>query len=257
MKPGQDRYPALAGAIALHLGVFALGFLLTALLNKPIYGPTVTPVTLISTEQNPAPAIQSPEPTPDVTPPTPPTPQSLPQPVQPPAPKPAPPTPTPKPAPSPKPAAKPSPTAAKTPTPPAQTSPDDDSFMSSLSKDLAKNGSPSHPKPPSRPTPGTGKAPSAAALASLSAQLQRLWNPNCDVMGGADVNLTVRFVLGPSGRVIGQPVSSVGDATDPIVKAASDRAIRAIRAVFQTKSITGLSPDHYAVNFNARQACGQ
>jgi hypothetical protein len=73
-------------------------------------------------------------------------------------------------------------------------------------------------------------------------------------MGGADVNLTIRFVLGPSGRVIGQPISSMGDSSDPIVKAASDRAIR---SVFQAQPITGLNPDHYTVNFNAKQACGQ
>ncbi|MBV9510235.1 MAG: energy transducer TonB, partial [Caulobacteraceae bacterium] len=184
--------------------------------------------------------------------PLPPTPKSSPTPPPPaPAPKPAPAkaAPVPKPAPKPTPAS-PSKSQAQT----AQAAPDDDSFLNSLSKDLAHSGSPLRPKPPSRPTPGTGSAPSAAALASLSAQLQRLWNPNCDVMGGADVNLTVRFMLGPSGRVIGTPVSSVANSPDPIVKAASDRAIR---AVFQAQPIAGLNPDHYTVNFNARQACGQ
>ena len=41
--------------------------------------------------------------------------------------------------------------------------------------------------------------------ALIGADLERRWNPNCAVEGGADVNLTVQVVLTAQGRVVGRP----------------------------------------------------
>jgi outer membrane biosynthesis protein TonB len=107
-----------------------------------------------------------------------------------------------------------------------------------------------------RATQGAGEAESTNALSSMAAELQRLWNPNCDVPGGADANIVVSFRLGPGGRVIGQPQSAAETAGDPVIKAAAERAVR---AVYQAQPFTDLPPNLYgpkiAVNFNARQAC--
>src|SRR5260221_370013 len=105
-----------------------------------------------------------------------------------PPPKPAPPPPTPKPIPTP---ANPVPAPAAKP----QKSLDLDALSASISR-LQK---PSTPKPssaakgPARPEtalqarPALGAGVSAAALTGLTDELQRRWNPNCDVEGGRDV----------------------------------------------------------------------
>jgi len=107
-----------------------------------------------------------------------------------------------------------------------------------------------------RLAPGAGSAVSASALTDLGAELQRLWNPNCDAPGGADVIIQVSFQLGPGGRLIGEPLASGENAADPVVKAASDRAKR---AVYQGAPFDNLPQAAYgqriAVNFNAKQFC--
>jgi len=93
----------------------------------------------------------------------------------------------------------------------------------------------------------------------MTAELQRLWNPDCEVAGGGNLVITVTYRLGRSGRLLSDPVSSVEGATDPVVKAASDRAKR---AVFQAEPFENLPPDLYngqkiTVNFDAKKACAQ
>ncbi len=105
---------------------------------------------------------------------------------------------------------------------------------------------------------GAGDVASTGALNSMAAELQRIWNPNCDVTGGGDANIRVAFRLASNGRLIGQPESSAEGATDPVIKAASDRAKSAVN---QAAPYQNLPPQLYGpkitVNFNARQACAQ
>ena len=101
-------------------------------------------------------------------------------------------------------------------------------------------------------------AVSASALSSLGAELERLWNPNCDVEGGSDVNIKVTFRLDSSGRLVGSPVSSQAHASDPIVVSGSDRAVRAVNAGAPFDSLPReLYGQNISVNFNARQACAK
>jgi hypothetical protein len=130
---------------------------------------------------------------------------------------------------------------------------DDSGFAGKILGDLGGAPAKPHARPPSNTASGSGAKPSPAAMASLKAQLERLWNPDCGVLGGSDVNPTIKFVLGPGGRVIGQPVSSLSGSNDKIVRVASDRAIRAI---MQAQPIANLPPDEYTVNFDSKQACG-
>jgi len=193
-----------------------------------------------------------------------PTPEADPQP---PAPVPAP---VPTPAPAPPKTATPAPTPKPTPTKPAPAKPEPD-FFASLEKTLAKTpkatGKPvaNAPKGPTRPETATQARPGAGAMTGLQAaaingmkdEIQRRWNPNCEVEGGAAVQVKVSFKLATGGRIVGQVTA--GDAersSDPVVKAAADRAIR---AVYQSAPFEGLPPDYYGqqlnLNFKARDAC--
>jgi protein TonB len=86
--------------------------------------------------------------------------------------------------------------------------------------------------------------------------VQDRWNPNCEVEAGANINVRVVFVIGPGGRIIGQPESPGVSSPDPMLKASSDRAIRAL---FAAAPFAYLPSDLYgqkiALNFNAKQAC--
>lgn len=278
----RERYPALAASAALHALVLLSGLIAWPWLSKPLHVGDVVPVTLVTSadESNMRAAVAAPTPapaqteTPDVQAPAAavapepaPTPEPAPKAVQPP-PKP---TPTPvKPAPA-KPAPSPTPTPAKAQVkpPPAKPTPstfDPDAVLASLAKPTRATGAQrsSAARGPSRPETavvarvavGAGDAVSANALSALAGELQRLWNPNCDVEGGSDVNIKVGFRLDPSGRLIGAPESSQESATDPVVRAASDRAKRAVN---QGAPFDSLPPTLYGpkivVNFNARQAC--
>lgn len=279
----QRVSPALLGSIALHGAVAALiVFGLPWKSSKPITIGESVPVTIVTngpTNVRPAEeapeeqTAQTPEPTPEATPqppaPTPaptPTPAPAPPPKPAPTPKPAPPTPTPPP--------KPAPTAKPTPAP-AQTKPtpakkNDSDFFSSLEASIAKSkkatGKPTAnaPKGPARaetsvsarPAMGAATGLSAAALGRLQGEVQDRWNPNCEVEGGANVSVRVVFVIGPGGRVVGQPESPGASSPDPVVKAAADRAVRAL---IQASPFAYLPSDLYgqkiALNFNAKQAC--
>jgi len=259
--------PALIGSVAFH-GLVAAAILVgwPWKTPKPITLGESVPVTIVTEgPTNVRPAEEAPveqtaqteTPTPEATP-QPPAPVPAPKPT--PAPTPpakAPPPPTPKPSPTPTPA-KPTPAKPK------------DDFFASLEASLAKTkksaGKPTAnaPKGPARaetsvsarPAAGAATGLSAAALGRLQGEVRDRWNPNCQVEGGSSVNVRVVFEIGPGGRVVGQPQSSGTTSSDPVVKAASDRAIRAL---FAAAPFAYLPSDLYgqkiALNFDAKQGC--
>ncbi len=140
-----------------------------------------------------------------------------------------------------------------------------DALAASITKTNRPSGSPKSggTKGPARPEtakdarPAQGQGLSASALVGLTDELQRRWNPNCEVEGGRDVRVRVAFVLGPAGQVIGQ-VDAGGQefSGNPVVQAAAERAIR---AVYAAAPFRNLPREYYGVrigvNFNAREAC--
>jgi protein TonB len=274
--------PALLGSIALHGAVAALiVFGLPWKSSKPITIGESVPVTIVTqgpTNIRPAEeapveqTAQTPEPTPEASP-QPPAPTPAPQPTPAPPPKPVP---TPKAAPPAPTPPKPAPTAKPTPAPsqakPSPAKKNDSDFFSSLEASLAKSqkatGRPTanaakgaaraETSVSARPAVGAATGLSAAALGRLQGEVQERWNPNCEVEGGADVNVRVIFVIGPGGRVVGQPESPGTSSPNPVVKAASDRAVRAL---MQASPFAYLPSDLYgqkiALNFNAKQACSR
>lgn len=254
--------PALAGSALLHLSVAAL-LLLSWPWTRELKMGTVVPVQIVSNAPNTdvRPAIEAaeaetaaaPEPQPEAS-------------LQAPAP--------PAPEPVPKPAAKPPPVAEKAPgkaqpaakaatkpAPPQEV--DLDRLLASVSK--AGGGAPrsAAPRGPVRPEtapqarPAVGTGLSAMALAGLQTELQRRWNPNCDVEGGRDVKVRVTFTLGASGMVVGA-VSAAGaeQSPNPVVRAAAERAIRAVHAAAPFRNLPReYYGDRVAVNFNAQEAC--
>jgi len=202
---------------------------------------------LETTAPTPEPTPEPPAPKPTPTPPKPtPTPKPAP-------PKPAPPTPAPTPKPTPKAAAK-----------PAEKSLDLDSLLAGLPKPRSGGKASSAAKGPARPETATqarpdfGSGANAAALAGLTEELQRRWNPNCDVEGGRDVRVQVNFLIGQGGLVQGQVSTSGGEerSANAVVRAGAERAIS---AVYGASPFRTLPRDFYGqrvkVNFNAAKAC--
>ncbi len=107
-----------------------------------------------------------------------------------------------------------------------------------------------------RPGPAAATGPSAAALAGLQDQLQQRWTPNCEVEGGRDVRVRVSFGLATSGELEG-PVEAGGleRSDNPTVRAAAERAIRAVYQAAPFTDLAGPTSRRFAVNFNAREAC--
>jgi colicin import membrane protein len=261
MAARTDRYPALAASAVLHAAV-----LVAALVSWPwsqtIHMGDVVPVTLISGAEAPppAPAVQASEPQAAAT--EAPEPQAPPQPAlhnQPPSPRP--PSPAPKSQPQ---KLTPQPTPAKAkPTPTPTPSEDWTALAASLAHQSQAAHASSAQRGPSRPsqavqaraTTGVSNSVSAAALTSLSGELQRLWNPNCDAPGG-DVTIKVTFKLTASGRLDGAPTSSEVNASDLAVKAASDRAVRAVYEGEPFSELpTALYGQNITVNFNQKSYC--
>jgi outer membrane biosynthesis protein TonB len=269
----------------MHLGEVVPVTLVTsqsaANIKPAIQAPTPAPAATEEPAPAPTPAPPAPEEAPTPAPPpttrTPPQPKpkpepAKPEPVQKVEPKPAPTAkpqakaeakPTPKPAPAP---VKPAPAPAKTaPAKAAEPSFDPDAVLASLDRASKAAGSrhAAAARGPARPetavearlTPGAGAQISASALSNLGSELERLWNPNCDTQGELGV-IKVSFRLDGGGRLIGDPQSSADNATNPVVKAASDRAKR---AVYQGSPFDNLPQALYGqritVNFNAQQFC--
>jgi len=278
-RDSLERIPAIAAAAALHVAVFLLAILLSQWLNKPQSVTQVTAVTLMTSADVAAAreAMQAdqpqeaaaPEPTPQA-PETPPAPEPAPTPTPaPPMPTPAPPKPTPKPALK---AAQPEgvTAAAKTTAKPTKPAPsmDFDALAKSLEASAKVSGQKSSaPQGPAKPRTavkvqtgsGVTTAASNAASVALGEALGRLWIRNCGVMGGSNTTIVVSYRVGPGGRLIGSPVSSEANTSDPLVKVASDRAVRAVYAYFSDPppEAANLKPDNYKSPFNPKQDCPQ
>lgn len=273
-----NRSPAMAASAALHAALLVAVLVSWPWLAKPLHVGDVVPVTLMTSADLPAakPAIAAPEPAPAAT--EAPVAQASPQmaaPDETPTPSPparkAEPHPTPKPAPQTAQAApQPAPTPHKPVSTKPATKPAPDVDWTQLAANLTHQARPSGPHqssaahgPPrpeqavqARTTAGVSDAAASAALSSLAGELQRLWNPNCEAQGAAGVTIKVTFQLGSSGRLIGSPVSSQAGSGDAVVKAASDRAVR---AVYQGEPFSDLPPALYGqritVNFNPKSFC--
>jgi outer membrane biosynthesis protein TonB len=184
----------------------------------------------------------------------------------PPAPQPAPtppaPAPVPAPAKPPKPVEKPTPQKTQAPAQKPEKHLDLDALAASLAKSVpakpssaAKGASRPETALQARPAAGTGL--SAAAMNGLADELQRRWNPNCDVEGGRDVVVKVGFQLGAGGNVTGDVSSQIlHGGPGAVAQAAADRAVR---AVYAASPFRALPREFYGqritVNFNAREAC--
>jgi outer membrane biosynthesis protein TonB len=266
----SSPWAGLTASIVLHALVAILILVVLPLFNPPTKLPQMVAVTLVTSNDEdslksavaaptPAPAATE-TPTPDA-PPQAPAPQPAPTPVRTPAPAtPPPPRPQPTPAPTPR---KPPPAPAKAEKPFSL-----DALAASLNAETRTSGGkkssamkgPNHPQTAlkAQTGQGVGSAGSTGASASMVAELERLWNPNCEVSGGADVNIQVTFTLGPTGRIVGPVTSSADQTSNPVVRAASDRAKR---AVYQGMPWVNQPASDYGhprvVNFNAKQACAQ
>lgn len=302
--------PALAGSAVLHVLVAAL-FLVSWPWAKELKIGSVVPVKIVTNAPNTdvRPAEQAPEeqeaateePVPNESLQAPAPPEPAPQPEHTPAkptpapaksapPTPAPPKPTP-----PVPTPKPSPTAQKTPAAKPQPAPsaakptpheevDLDKLLASVSKSGGRPTGQTRSSAPRGPTrtesarqarPAAGTGLSANAFAGFKDELQRRWNPNCDVEGGRDVRVKVTFTIGMGGEVAGDVTADAqggggairitvnnsaeargGAVPTDVVRAGAERAIR---AVYGTAPYRGLPPAYYGqriiVNFNALEAC--
>ena len=289
MARRPDLSPAMAGSVLLHLALAAALIFLKPWARELPPGAAV-PITLVTTADVPdvRPAEAAPEPQtaqtdvpvrdapaePAAAPPAPPMPAPKPTPQPVPTPSPVP-KPVPKVAPTPKPStatmtpkpspAKPVPQVKPAPAPAARP-PTKSLNLDALAASVAKAGKTSSaPKGPSRPETalqareavGAAKGLSASALAGLADELQRRWNPNCEVEGGKDVRIRATFTLGVGGRVVGTvDTGGLENSPNPVIQAAAERAIRAI---YQAAPFSTLPRDlvgqRVTVNFNAREAC--
>lgn len=265
-NPLERLSPALAGSLLLHV-VVAAAFLISWPWAKEIPIGMVVPITVVTqgppdiraAEQAPEPQtaqVEEPEPAPEpVTPPPPPPP-----------PAPAPPKPTPVPPKTAPPKPVPTPAPAK-PAPPEKTL-DFDALQKSIARSRARNPAPPRPAQAApgptrqetavqaRPAVGPAVGLSASALGALAAELQRRWNPNCEVEGGSDVNVRVVFRIGAGGRLLGPPAAQNINNANPVVRAAADRAVRAVRQAEPFESLpSDLFGQQIVVTFDAKQAC--
>ena len=250
----------MVGSVLLHVSV-AVVFLVSWNLSRDLKVGSIVPVTIVASapDTDVRPAVQAPEEqTAQADEPVPEAPLESTAPA--PQPTPTPPVPAPK---AVKPAEK---LPAVKPAPPLK--PEKGLDLDALSASVSKMVRPTTAKPssaakgPARPetaplarqTMGTGV--SAAALTGLSDELQRRWNPNCDVEGGRDVVIRVAFVIGAGGQVVGDVTSEIRSARTGVSQAAAERAVRAVYAAAPFRTLPReFYGDKIAVNFNAREAC--
>lgn len=257
----RELSPAFMGSVLLHATI-AAALLISWNFARDLKVGSAVPVTIVSkapatdvreAEQAPVEqAAQAPEPVPEAPlQSTPPAPQ----------PKPAPPPPTPKPTPVP---AKPVPAPVAKPAPPAK--PEKSLDLDALSATISKLQKPARPssaaKGPARSEtalqarPALGAGVSAAALSGLTDELQRRWNPNCEVEGGRDVQVRVTFVLGAGGQVVGNVASQIKGPQTPVSRTGAERAVSAVYAAAPFRNLPReFYGEKIAVNFNAREAC--
>jgi periplasmic protein TonB len=253
----------MLGSVLLHATV-AVALLISWNFTRDLKVGSVVPVTIVSRapDMDVRPAEEAPVgQTAQTEEPVPEAPPQAAAPVATPKAAPPPPKPEPKPLP-PTPAPKPLPKAA----PPAK--PEKSLDLDALSASISKLSKPAAPKPSSaakgpaqaetapvaRQTLGTGL--SAAALTGLTDELQRRWNPNCNVEGGRDVQVRVVFTLGAGGQVVGDVTPQIKGAATPVARTAAERAVSAVYAAAPFRNLPReFYGDKIAVNFNAREAC--
>lgn len=256
----REISPALMGSVLLHATVVVM-FMISWNFARDLKVGTVVPVTIVANAPSTdlRPAIEAPEvQTAQADQPVPEAPLESAAPE--PQPAPAPPTPAPK---ATKPAEK---QPAVKPAPPVK--PEKGLDLDALSASVSKMVKTSATKPssavkgPARPEtaaearPAVGAGLSAAALTGLTDELQRRWNPNCDVEGGRDVQVRVAFVIGAGGQVVGNVASQIKGAQNAVSVAAAERAVRAVYAAAPFRNLPReFYGDKIAVNFNAREAC--
>jgi outer membrane biosynthesis protein TonB len=266
----REISPALMGSVALH-ALVAAALLISWRFTRNLELGSVVPVTIVSDAPPgdlPA-AMQAPEaqaPQAET-----PTPEAPPAPA-PPAPQPSPAPPAPQPAPA-KAEPAPSPKSSKAPEKPATAKPqtpakpekslDLDALAASLSKMSKAGGKPSSAaKGPSKAAtaPAVGEAASAsaqaAALNGMKDAVERRWNPNCNVAGGRDVQVSVFFRIDSSGQVAGDVTSQIRSAPNEVARAGADRAVRAVYAAAPFRNLPReLYGQSYKLNFDAKDAC--
>jgi len=263
---------ALIASAALHGGVAALLLWSWPEAAEPPRPPPV-PVTLVTSgavQGSPADVLApeavapefAPEPAPEApaepaSGPAPPTPLAAPP--QPAPARPAPPAPPPRAQPAP-PRPAPSRPAPRPPAPARQAPAEQSLDLDALSSRLAQVNP--RPSGSSRGAPrqaaqaaGTTPAQLQAAGQQLGARLQEEWNPNCRVEGGDRINVRLRFRL-VNGRVAGRPEVVGGPSSNPLVRAAEERAIRAVYSAGPYDWLPEvMQNDDYEPLFNAEAAC--
>jgi protein TonB len=258
--PSRDnRLPALAVAVALHVGVLALLMFTPAKPMLPI-GSSV-PINIVSSAQftDTRPAVQAPQTQAAAAPA--PTPQA---PPQPPAPVVAPPQfsrTANQPVKAQKPVAtQPSTRAAAAANPAVdfnhlQQIIDSARRTSGAAASSAQRG-PARAETAPQARPDAGQGLSQSDLLGLQQLLERLWIPNCEVAGGSSVKLQVRFVVDLHGGLLGRPsAGGLERSADPVVSAAALRALDAVhQAVPYAQPYYGQT---IIVNFDAKEACSK
>jgi outer membrane biosynthesis protein TonB len=268
----ENRGPALAAAVVLHLGLLLAVLIFnprTALptgsavpINLVANGPTTdsrpaiqAPVEQAAQVETPVPAAKPPEPAP------PPKPEPK---AAPPKPQPAPPKPVPALKPTPvRPKPKPFDLSAVAADVGAKPRPKNFS-LSALQADVSQEAR-AHPARPAFAQRGPTRAETAhearadagtgvsqSDLEGLAGLLQRLWNPDCSVDNRVDVS--VKFLVGFDGRVQGRVnAGGMENSSNPAVAAAARRAIDAVHeAAPYAEQFRGII---IPVNFHAKTAC--
>ncbi len=259
----SDFSTAMVASMLLHGGVLVAA-LISWPWEKPLTPGTTVPVNIISnaTYTDLRAAALAKEVQSAMT--EAPVPDALPEPAAP-TPEPTPPTPQPAAA-APKPVVDPNAKGQQKPTPKPQKALDLDALSASIAKTRPAGGKTSSAaqgaaRPETareaRPSAGAGRGVSASALEGLVSQLQRRWNPNCEVEGGRDVRVRVTFTLNTAGQVVGL-VEAGGqeNSSNPVIRAAAERAIRAVRQAAAEKSLPReVYGQAWAPTFNAQEAC--
>lgn len=260
----RELQPAMAGSLVLHL-LIAVALMVSWNFTRNLKVGAIVPVTLVANapETDVRQAEQAPVEQAAATPePVPSAPAQSVAPPEPPKPTP----PTPKPLPTPKVVEpKPAPAPAK----PTPAKPEKSLDLDALSASISKMAKPTPAKPSSaakgparpetaqqaRPALGTGVA-SAAAVSGLAEELQRRWNPNCDVEGGRDVQVRVVFTIGAGGQVVGDVGSEIRSVRNAVSQAGASRAVSAVYAAAPYRNLPReFYGEKISVNFNAREAC--
>ena len=257
--PRQSRLPALAAAAVLHVAVFLAVMFAPQKPQAPI-GSSV-PINIVSTAPftDTRPAIQAPETQAAAAPA--PVPQASPQPPAPDVATPAftqtaqqairtPRPPTPQPA-----------QHASTPAAPSVDFNRMQQIIESARRATGAQASnaqrgPARAETAPQARPDAGQGFSQSDLLGLEQLLERLWNPNCDVPGGAAVRLRVKFLVGLDGRLLGAPsAGGAENSSDPVIAAAARRALDAVHEA------APYGQPYYGqaiiVNFDAKEACAK